>query len=60
MDNLVRGATPGDAFVFYCELLMPLWSLSVDLISIDAGHAGRNYDVGGNHACKYGFSRCLS
>jgi hypothetical protein len=21
MDNLVTGATPGDAFVFYCELL---------------------------------------
>ena len=21
MDNLVSGATPGDAFVFYCELL---------------------------------------
>jgi hypothetical protein len=21
MDNLVRDATPGDAFVFYCELL---------------------------------------
>jgi hypothetical protein len=60
IDNLVRGAAPGDAFVFYCELLRQLSSSVDHSISIDAGHGGRN-DVGGGGnnacACKYDFSR---
>jgi hypothetical protein len=59
MVNLVKGATPGDAFVFYCELLSFCATLpsSADRISIDAGHGGKD----DNHACacKYDFSRCL-
>lgn len=50
MDNLVRDATPGDAFVFCCELLRHFALSLVDLISVDAGHGGRN-DVGGKYAC---------
>jgi hypothetical protein len=64
IDNLVGGATPGDAFVFYCELLSFCATLSSSvhhLISIDAGHGGRNDVVGGNRTCecKYNFSRWL-
>ena len=63
MGNLVRDATPGDALVFLCEPCATLSSsvyLTVYLISIDSGHAGRNAsDAGGSHACKSDFSRCL-
>jgi hypothetical protein len=65
MDNLVRDATPGDAFVFYCASSIvgfcATLSSSVDLISIDAGHGGTNDEVGDNRACAYksDFSRCL-
>jgi hypothetical protein len=47
---------PSSSIVSFCVTL----SSSVDLISIDAGHGGRN-DVGGKHACacKSDFSRCL-
>jgi hypothetical protein len=47
---------PSSSIVSFCATL----SSSVDLISIDAGHGGRN-DVGGDHACacKCDYSRCL-
>ena len=62
IDNLVRGAAPGDIFVFYCELLRQLSSSVDHSISIDAGHGDRlKNDVGGGGnnacACKYNFSR---
>lgn len=47
---------PSSSIVRFCATL----SSSVDLISIDAGHGGRN-DVEGNHACacRSDLSRCL-
>jgi hypothetical protein len=38
---------PSSSIVSFCANL----SSSVDLISIDAGHAGRQNDVGGDYAC---------
>jgi N-acetylmuramoyl-L-alanine amidase len=48
---------PSSFTVSFCATLPS----SVDLISIDAGHGGKDDVVGGDHACacKYDFSRCL-
>ena len=41
LSDLVRDASPGDAFVFFCTLL-PLFTLfHLTTTSLDAGHSGQ-------------------
>lgn len=39
--DLVRDASPGDAFVFFCALLSPLTLTLLLITSLDAGHSGQ-------------------
>jgi len=39
--DLVRDASPGDAFVFFCPLLPPLTPFLLIITSLDAGHSGQ-------------------
>lgn len=39
--DLVRDASPGDAFVFFCTLLSLLTLTLLFISSLDAGHSGQ-------------------
>ena len=39
--DLVHNASPGDAFVFFCTHLFPVFPLFPNIVSLDAGHSGQ-------------------